>query len=139
MQPQPGAKRGVLAQDVGRLGGHPPVALHHLGPLHDHLANVALRQLLLPRVNIHDAGIGVGQWDADGADSVPVQGVGVGRRAGLGHAKGFHQLAAGDCLECLLHIEGEQRRPTQADTHRTQVELFDLRVGIDAHIARRHR
>ena len=62
----------------------------------------------------------------------------MGGRAGLGEAIGLDQIAAGEGLESLLHLDRKRRGPTQADADGTQVEFADLGMVDNAHVAGRN-
>ena len=133
-----GEEPAIGLQDHLRLLGHVPVALHHLRPLDHQLANLAHRQLLLPRLHVHDLGVGVGEGKADAGLALPVDGVAMGHRRCLGEAVALHQLPAGDLLEPGPDLVGQGHGSGDAGLDGANVILAHLRVGVDGHVHRRH-
>jgi len=91
-----------------RLGGlfvlPPPISVHNLWAAYHQFANLPSGQVLTSH-QIHDPGIGVGDWNPDGADLAhTVEGIGMSHRGSLRQAVAFDQPAMREFLEGLLNL-----------------------------------
>jgi len=89
----------AIAQGLRGLLRLVPVAEHHLRTGYDQFADLAGRQLLAA-LRIHDLGVRIRDWDADGTGlALAPQIVDMGDGGGLGQAVAFNQLPARQLLE----------------------------------------
>ena len=138
---QPGFAVFHCAQGVGCLGGHVVIALHHLRPVDDDLADLALAQDGFAVVEADDLHVHVGQGHADGTrlvDAVERVAVRGGRR--LGQAIAFEDLAACQLFKLFFGLAQQRSRARDAGFDRRQVVFASLDVGVivDAVVQRGH-
>ncbi len=93
----------------------------------------------LIRFQRHDGNLGAGNGQTNRTIfDASHDGIGRRHRRAFGHAKAFHQIAAGDLVELLRHLDGQRRATAEARFDRTQVVLGDARVVDDRNVHRRH-
>ncbi len=137
---EPGAATlWIGPQGVGRLGGHVPIALHHLRATDAEFALLADAHHLLPGSGVHDLDLGIGPGQTNGANPVLAKDrVAVGYRRGFTEAIALHQSSAGEFLEALLHLHRQWGCAADASLDGTDVVLAQVWVVVDGDVHSRH-